>query len=303
MALAVGSSAMLSSCSETTSTEASSAESTETDAAYSYTASGAESAEELTVSSEEENLESIIDFTNLQTQIEEIIENTQYNEAGGTWSVYVYIPESGDSLSINNTPMAAASVIKIYIMGAVFDEYEEICADYPDVDVDYLLEQMITVSDNDCADELINMLGRGDNEAGKAAINEFCETYGFSGTTVERMMHDDDEVIDNYTTTEDCAMFLNMVYNGEFEYSTQMLDYLCAQTVTYKIPEGVTGAYLIANKTGELDDVQNDVAIVYTDTPYIICVMSNEVLQYVAPIETIVEISEVTCDYIAAYAG
>ena len=56
-----------------------------------------------------------------------------------------------------------------------------------------------------------------------------------------------------------------------------MLSLLKQQTRTSKIPAGVPYGIETANKTGELDYVQNDAAIVFAETPYILCVMSENV--------------------------
>ena len=55
-----------------------------------------------------------------------------------------------------------------------------------------------------------------------------------------------------------------------------MLDLLLSQEVTWKIPAGVPAEAKIANKTGETDDDQHDIAIIYGEkTTYILCVMSE----------------------------
>lgn len=42
----------------------------------------------------------------------------------GTWSVYVCnLPKDSEGM-INDTPMQAASLIKLYIMGAVYENYD-----------------------------------------------------------------------------------------------------------------------------------------------------------------------------------
>lgn len=239
------------------------------------------------------------DLTDLQDEVKEVIKGVQ-EITGGDWSVYVTIPKTGDYMSINQTPMQAASVIKIYVMGAVYEQYDELKETYQGYyDVDELIESMITISDNVATDTLVNMLGRGSNEDGRAVVNEFCSKYGFTGTSMDRMMGDDNIYSDNYTTTEDCAKFLEMAYNGEFEHSKDMLNYLSAQTRTTKIPAGVPDNVRVANKTGELDDVQNDVAIVFTKYPYIVCVISDGVMDYESSVQGVVDISSTVYNYIS----
>lgn len=238
-----------------------------------------------------------IDLDDLQKDIEKTIKETK-EITGGEWSVYISVPSTGDSLSINQKKMQAASVIKMFVMGAVYEDYDGIKKDYEDVDVDHLIESMIIISDNEAADTLVTMLGRGDNVKGRKIVTDFCHNHGFTNTNMGRMILDDNVVNDNYTTTEDTAKFLEMLLNGELEHSKDMLRHLQNQERTAKIPAGIPIGVTTANKTGELDDVQNDVAIVFAKKPYIICVMSDGVLDYQTPIDAIVDISNETYNYL-----
>lgn len=239
-----------------------------------------------------------INFDDLENELDDIVENTKAI-TGGEYSIYVYVPNSDDTLSINQMKMQAASVIKLYVMGAVFEtDYETMKEAYPYSDVDSLIESMITVSDNDATDELVVMLGRGDKVEGRRIVTEFCSSLGLENTTMDRMMHDDNIYSDNYTTTEDTGKYLNMILSGEFEHSEEMLYYLENQTRTTKIPAGVPSAVKTANKTGELDDCQNDAAIIYSKDPYILCVFADGTMGYQEPIDGIVEISSATYNYI-----
>lgn len=239
-----------------------------------------------------------VSLDELQPEIEDIIEDIKAR-AGGEWSVYVIVPKTGDTLSINQKKMQAASVIKLFVMGAVYDNYDEICENYPYDDIDSLIESMITISDNEATDLLVTMLGQGDGISGREVVNKFCKDNGCTNTVMDRMMGDDNVYSDNYTTTEDCAKILQKMYNGEFEHSKEMMHHIGNQTRVNKIPEGVPDNVRVANKTGELDDVQNDCAVVYTKYPYIICVMSDGVEDYQPPIDAIVDISSATYNYIS----
>ena len=238
-----------------------------------------------------------IDLDDLQREIEKTI-NQAKEITGGEWSVYVSIPSTGDSLSINQKKLQAASVIKMFVMGAVYEDFDALKKDYDGVDIDQLIECMIIISDNESADTLVTMLGRGDNVKGRKIVTDYCQKYGFTNTNMDRMILDDNVIKDNYTTTGDTAKFLEMLINGELPHSKDMLRHLKNQQRTTKIPAGVPVGITTANKTGELDDVQNDVAIIFTKEPYIICVMSDGVLDYQTPIDTIVDISKETYDYL-----
>jgi beta-lactamase class A len=58
--------------------------------------------------------------------------------------------------------------------------------------------------------------------------------------------------------------------------SQALLDAMLNQSRRWKIPAGLPSGVSCANKTGELDDVENDVAIVYGGScTYILCIMSD----------------------------
>lgn len=238
-----------------------------------------------------------IELDDLQKNIEDIIKDTK-EITDGEWSVYISIPSTGDTLSINQKEMQAASVIKLFIMGAVYNDYDAIKNVYGEDNIESLIESMIIISDNECADELVTMLGRGDSIKGREIVTEYCNDIGLENTTMKRMILEDNIVNDNYTTTEDTAKFLEMILNGDLPHSKEMLRHLEHQERTAKIPAGIPTSVTTANKTGELDDVQNDAAIIFAKRPYVICVMSEGVLDYQTPIDAIVEMSYETYNFL-----
>ena len=177
-------------------------------------------------------------------------------------------------------------------MCKAYEEYDELKKEYSDYyDVDELMKDMIVISDNEAADTIIKMLGRGDYKEGLRKVNEFCKENGLTNTVMGRLMSMEDNVNDNYTTSEDMGKLMHMIYEGEFDHSKEMLHLLGKQDRKLKIPAGVPANVRTANKTGELEDVQNDVAIVYTKYPYIISVMADGVSDYQIPIDAVVDIS------------
>ena len=88
------------------------------------------------------------------------------------------------------------------------------------------------------------------------------------------------DAVEIWTLARDCGTFLAKAYRGELvsaNASKRMVDLLLGQTRRTKIPAGVPAGVQVANKTGELAAVQNDVAIVYGTRPYVIAVMTNDV--------------------------
>ena len=66
-----------------------------------------------------------------------------------------------------------------------------------------------------------------------------------------------------------------------------------------KIPAGLPDGVTVANKTGELDRVENDAAVVLTEnSPYILCVMSENLGDTASARQAIVSISSEVYNYI-----
>ena len=202
--------------------------------------------------------------------------------------------------------MQSASVIKAFIMAAVYDklvypnEGTTVSSDYEST-LKPLLTSMITVSDNDSANELVRKLGGGDFQAGAAIVNEFCQERNYTSTHLGREFLATDPTDDNYTNASDCCRLLSEIYNSSLvnaDASAEMLSLLQAQTKTEKIPAGVPSGVATANKTGELADsdklgvVENDIAIVFDENhPYVLCVLSNNIQNNTSAQDTIKKIS------------
>ena len=77
-----------------------------------------------------------------------------------------------------------------------------------------------------------------------------------------RMLLESNENGENYTSAIDCCEFLKKVYLNQCNHSLEMLRYLKQQERTDKIPAGVPDEVEVANKTGELNDVENDAALI-----------------------------------------
>ena len=197
----------------------------------------------------------------------------------GSWSVYVCDLAGGAEGCIGETPRQAASLIKLFIMGAVYEQYEELTALYGKDYVDAHLNAMITVSDNDAANTLTGALGRGDTTAGMQVVNAFCVSHGFNCSSMGRLLLQSNEFGDNYTSVLDCGRFLKKIYSGggeEFPHAADMFSLLAGQTRTNKIPAQMPEGVCVANKTGELSDVENDAGIIYNSSNDLVIVFMSE---------------------------
>ncbi|MDD3794976.1 MAG: class A beta-lactamase-related serine hydrolase [Lachnospiraceae bacterium] len=222
-------------------------------------------------------------------------------EENGSWSVYLCDLDKDAGGGINEQRMQAASLIKLYIMGAVYENYDELIGTYGQDTIDSYLYSMITVSDNDAANALTSCLGGDDSSAGMMVVNDFCMAHGYTRTSMGRLLLQSNEFGDNYTSAGDCGHFLKSVYGKdtvEYEHAEDMYALLKAQTRRNKIPAQMPEGVSVANKTGELSDVENDAGIIYNAANDLIVVfMSEHLLDVGAAQSTIASISRQIYDY------
>lgn len=231
----------------------------------------------------------------LSSIISNCISSSTYS--GETWSVAVMSCDGSNNTTFNERQMQAASLIKLYIMGAVYENYTTLTNTYGQSTVDNHLYNMITISDNDAANSLTKMLGGGDAAAGRGVVNSFCTSHGYSNSSMGRMLLEANPSGENYTSAGDCAEFLQDAYNGTLSYSSSMISLLKQQQRTGKIPAGVPSGVTTANKTGELSNVENDAAIIYAGGDYILCVMSGNLYSTSNARSVITKISSQVYDY------
>lgn len=138
--------------------------------------------------------------------------------------------------------------------------------------VNDLLWNMITVSDNESFNELVRLqTASGVFKDGAQAVNGFLAEQKFADTSVQHILSPSSSKDvglggRNTTSVKDCAELLFRIYKGECvskEASEAMRNLLLNQQVTTKIPSGISASVEIANKTGETDTDQHDIAIVY----------------------------------------
>ena len=210
-----------------------------------------------------------------ETEISSIIEQSSLSE----YAVSVIDLYNNKRCVHNDHKMQAASLIKLYIAGCVYENYDAVQQYLGSSDaLEASMSRMITASDNDAANTLTLALGSGNESEGMYKINSYCESHGYSSTHMGRLLLHSNEFDDNYTSVNDCGNFLEDIYNGEIYGADSILSYMKNQERISKIPAGVPSGVTVANKTGELADVENDVAIIFADTgAYALSIMTEYV--------------------------
>lgn len=233
--------------------------------------------------------EDSFDTSRLEQELQSVIDEEQ--EKGNQISVCVLDIQTGNRIVLEDLQMQAASLIKLYIAGCVYEEKQRVQNGIAD-ETEELIRKMLSESDNDAANTLIRDLGNGNVDDGMKKINDFCKKHEFSDTSIGRVMLDFDAEQDNYTSALDCADFLAAVYDRELIGSESILKYLLEQERTEKLPAGVPPEVIVANKTGELEDVENDTAIFLADKgTYIVTVMMSDLRDTEEARETIRNLS------------
>jgi beta-lactamase class A len=194
--------------------------------------------------------------------------------------------------------MPAASTIKIPVMVEVFRQLEqdrfdltrrvtllegdkdygsgELC-DEPDgstYPVEYLLQQMISISDNTAANMLIRLVGRH-------AINREMRRLGLHHTRLLTSVRTTRWAVrqDLRTSPTDMVRLLSLMARRKLvdEWSSnEMISILEGDQINTLLPEPLPPDVPIAHKTGSFFDTLDDVGIVYeADAPYVIAVMTT----------------------------
>ncbi|MBO0451982.1 serine hydrolase [Enterococcus sp. MJM16] len=183
-----------------------------------------------------------------------------------------YFNQNRDISSDNSAPTISASVIKVFIMEYAFTKADpnERIEEKPLSD---WIVPMIQQSDNEAANVLISHFGM-------ANLNEYFQTQGYHDTRVERLMLDNEarsQGRENYTSLNDCMSFLKKLYQQQAAYpQSAMLDIMKGQALRTKIPSKLPENVLVANKTGELDNAENDIGLVLSEeNPFAIVVLSQ----------------------------
>lgn len=265
----------------------------------------------LSPSSSSESSESVFNGSGAGTSSEPVTDEkletilkqvqSQLPTENGTWAVFISDLVNGTEGNLNDQKMQAASLIKLYIMGAVYENYDQITGQYGRDSVDSNLYSMITVSDNDAANTLTTYLGGGDSAAGMQAVNSFCQAHGYDQTHMGRMLLTSNENDDNYTSVGDCGHLLQEIYKQDtsgYTHATDMFNLLKAQTRCSKIPAQLPEGVKTANKTGELDNVENDAGIIYDSKNDVVIVFMSQNLSSAGSAQnTIATLSRTIYDY------
>lgn len=147
--------------------------------------------------------------------------------------------------------------------------------DEPWVDIRTLCKLMISLSDNTATNMLIKHYGMENFRT------EFPK-IGLVNTKLNRLLFDEDATekgIENFIVPSEMGRLLWEIYDRSFvspQVSEEIEEVLFLQQINHKILGRIGEDVLIAHKTGEDDNLSNDVALVYAKQPFILCFAGHD---------------------------
>lgn len=143
-----------------------------------------------------------------------------------------------------------------------------------ETDIMTLCRLMICISDNTATNRLIKHCTIEGTEQGFIAM-------GLEKTKIRRLLFDSAASrrgIQNTICPKELGVLLEQLYRGTFiseAVCKRAIDVLSEQQINHKLG-GKLKDVMIAHKTGEDDDLSNDVGIVYAPEPFVICFAGHD---------------------------
>lgn len=191
-------------------------------------------------------------------------------EVNGTMRYASYQAETSFVPASTFKPFVAYMVLRNVEQG----QYTLAGRTYKGNSLEYCMERMITISDNQCAYELERLIGFPE-------MNTFIQGDGFTNTDLNnydangRMLS-----TDKSSTAADLAELMWRLEKGELlndEHTKYLLDLMKKQEWRERIPAGVPAGIEVADKPGWLGGIECDMAIVYgADSTYVLTIMSTD---------------------------
>ena len=160
-----------------------------------------------------------------------------------------------------------------------------------------LITWMIIDSDNTATNVLIDILGINE-------INDRIESLEMKDTKLQRKMMDFEAINEgknNVTSLKDMLVVMEGLYRGKIinkEVSKRAIDIMKNQRDNSMLKRYIIGNVVLANKTGELNNLNNDVGIFYTkNTDYFIGVFVHKSQNNQKAYEIIGKLSKKVYDY------
>lgn len=198
----------------------------------------------------------------LDQNLQRLLERWNDSHADHDWSVVVRGLDSDKRFASlrGGSWYVPASIYKLMLSYSVFRHYgldqlnkTTVQIGKERVSFKTCMDRMLRVSDNPCGDAIGKQLGWW-------KVESDLQKAGFNNTVVNRK----DAM---FTSAEDAASFMVRLYEDKLlakDAKEYILSTLASQTLRKGIPAGCEGCW-VANKTGDLNNVRHDVALIQKD--------------------------------------
>ena len=135
----------------------------------------------------------------------------------------------------------------------------------------WLVERMIVRSSNLATNIVIQL-------AGADAVTSMCRTLGAQKIEVRRGVEDAKAHaagMDNTTTARDLMTLLRAIGEHRVPGADQMIEVLSRQELNEGIPAGLPPLTKVAHKTGSFSGIAHDAALVLTERPYVLVILTH----------------------------
>ena len=224
-------------------------------------------------------------------QIQSYLEN-QISNFPGSYGVFIKDLKHQTIYSVNeNQTFQTASIYKLAVLYKTYDAISkgEIKKDDVLSEDEYTLDQVLAPDDENTANGIVtykvsealnSMITVSDNYAalllahklGWDNIDSFLHQQNISGFDLSAPQQP-------VASPRAVSQILEKIHNGtavDAQSSQEMRDLLLDQTINDKIPKYLPPRTKIAHKTGELDNIRNDAAIIYgRNSTYIFVILSE----------------------------
>lgn len=145
----------------------------------------------------------------------------------------------------------------------------------PEADIMTLCRLMISISDNTATNLLIKRFGI-------STYNAEFQNIGLKDTRLNRLLFDEEagaKGLENYIVPKEMGMLLEKIYCREFvseEVSATAEEVLLMQQINHKICGIIGDEVDVAHKTGEDENLSNDVGIVFAKEPFVLCFAGHD---------------------------
>ncbi len=246
----------------------------------------------------------------------------QIPDDNGKYGVFVKGVETGeeDQAGLNEREVfPAASLYKLFLMATALEKIEQgqlsldthISAQIDHLEqvygsADFGYEGMSGETITYTVEEILDRIARVSNNYASIML---AEKIGWDDVRLEaqKLGAYNTSIKDPISTTPaDIAHFFELLYQRKVvspQSSDKLIELLASSQLNDRIPDGLPTSLKIAHKTGELNRVRNDAGIVFVEKtvnskgPYIIVLMSKDLVGEDSGVDTLSDISKVVYEY------